>query len=389
MKLQLQRSISGGAGGGVFSGISSTRGIVLLCALVFSVGAGLGVSAWKAEPTQAVVNGKDATELGGQVQLRNGSRLQGITGNQASKPFCSGTLIDTKWVLTAKHCVSKNPFRSSYLTTVNGRVLVGERQTGEGESFKVKSIKKNSSTDTALLELNREASSEYVVGYGTGTPATSAMSATDDSQVYEGPGGQMVGPPGDYVQIRGWGETFRDRGRVPNTLQEATMEVNKIDGVSEEPGDGDTLELLDVGEGNTGYGDSGAGVSLDWIIYGVLSGGNDGVPVNLDYAVPTEDIAGWIKQTTGVEPSRDLKRQREKRREQRERDPRSPSRGGGSGGKIGAGGKVGAGAGGAIVADAIVDLVEVLEDEADNDEIAKEVWAEVSEQYPGYNVMVI
>ena len=170
-------------------------------------------------------------------------------------------------MLTAKHCVTKSGGNKH-----NMNVLFGDTAIGGGEPNFIENTHLESTTDAALLELEDEVTDpNLVVGYGLRDPEPDV---------------------GDDLAIAGWGD-------APSpTLQVATMGM-------EEPQAGGATEgnrwlLTDVGQGIVESGDSGAGVHVDGLVYGVVS---TAAPVDAQAsAVPTNDIAGWIEQTSGVAP---------------------------------------------------------------------------------------
>lgn len=178
---------------------------------------------------------------------------------------CSGTLIDEKWVLTAKHCIT-----DSFATTDNSGVLVGDRRVGEGEPHTLESIRQDPDTDSALLELEDPVSnSSFVIGFeGSDAPAED-----------------------ENVAIRGWGST-----PAPD-LQVATMRTSdsEWDGAEE----GNRLLFANLGSGVLELGDSGAGVYYGGLVTGVISTTDD--VFGEASAVPTADIADWILRESGVE----------------------------------------------------------------------------------------
>ncbi|MGB3634731.1 MAG: trypsin-like serine protease [Rubrobacteraceae bacterium] len=240
--------------------------------------------------------GHDAKELGGQVQFHERFLLKRLVGKRSYDFIGSGTLIDRKWVLTAGHCVSKNPF-SRALTTSSGRVLVGDLRLGESKkSYKIKNIIKNENADLALIELEEKAPAEYVVRYSGAAPVTL-------------PQAQAAGTDAPEYKIRGWGEMNaaekpKDSGDLPDVLKEMTVLIFDDQSAAQNPEYGNRLQARDPGAA-VGFGDSGSGWYNGDLIYAVTStGGGEKFFKEMKhvYGVPTCDHVDWIKKNSLVQP---------------------------------------------------------------------------------------
>ncbi|WP_428966691.1 S1 family peptidase [Micromonospora fluostatini] len=87
-------------------------------------------------PAQAIIGGATAGHLRGAVQV-----------NARGAYVCAGILIDTRWVLTADHCVEAYPRQEI-------TVLAGSRERGAGQSRAVIRIEPFGLGDAALLQLD-------------------------------------------------------------------------------------------------------------------------------------------------------------------------------------------------------------------------------------------
>lgn len=354
--------------------VFNAEGIVILLALVLGVGAGLGAGAWRAEPAEAIVGGTDSQVLGGQVQFFTGPDPWQI--GDPNDYQCAGTLISTGWVLIAEHC-----FSETGATIRNSGFMIGDTRLGGGDPYKIKDVKPHpEGFDAALVQLAEEAPTEHVVGYGVGVPEV-----------------------GDPAKIRGWGATSPGGPRA-EVLQEATMEL--LDEDSPEGEYGARLLFGDIGQGIAIQGDSGAGVDIDGFVYGLYTRNNDDDIITEADIVPTEDIADWIEQVSGVAPSGPaLGEQRDPEEDEDSEDggvPLDEDSGSGSGGCADSPTQVaaedtspemtpdieghGAGRSGADVGNAIANAIEDVENA---DENVKALVSRLAQENPACNVMVI
>ncbi|MEV4972255.1 S1 family peptidase [Streptomyces scopuliridis] len=164
-------------------------------------------------------------------------------------PFCGGTLVDEKWVLTAFHCVGSGKRDIKDL-----RIRIGSRSTSEGGTLaKVKEMVKHpdasftegqfSGPDLVLLKLDRPVRHKPV-RLNAVSPRT-----------------------GTAVRTLGWGNTCQDDMCMPEHLQEITLPVSeKKNGL---------LVLKDRAFRGVGPGDSGGPLVIKkkgkWRLAGVTS----------------------------------------------------------------------------------------------------------------------
>ncbi|EDO34771.1 predicted protein [Nematostella vectensis] len=237
-------------------------------------------------PGARVINGQNAQPHSWpwQISLRPYGRYHS----------CGGTLISDRWVVTASHCVHKNP-RPSYTVVVgaherNGKTAVQESipvsHVIEHPEYDDRKIK----NDIALLELSRPVKFDR-----EGKVGTACLTNQQPT-------------PGKRCYITGWGSTI-GTGNSPRILQQAMLPIashndckNKYYGVS-------STAHLCAGEARSGAsggcnGDSGGPLVCEdngrWYLHGAVSYGKLHCPTTY-YTVfaRVASYTDWIKQVTG------------------------------------------------------------------------------------------
>lgn len=221
---------------------------------------------YAAQPTR-IVGGEDADirDIPWQVSLQYSDGFH----------FCGGSILSSKWVLTAGHCMNSDPNPS------DKRVVVGMTKKSEGGV--VHTIKRSIqhpqyntvvsySHDMTLLELNDPI--EF------NERAQPVRLPTDDETL----------PVGKIALIQGWGRLWQD-GDSPDQLQKTTLPIwdpkdcANAWGFPENVFVGPDAPLICAAwEGampNTCNGDSGGPLTYNGIQYGIVSFGMG--CVNPDY----------------------------------------------------------------------------------------------------------
>ncbi|XP_022803816.1 chymotrypsinogen B-like [Stylophora pistillata] len=255
-------------------------GVVLLL-LGVSQSLGCGQKPFSAR----VVNGDNASpnDWPWQISLRvNGQHI------------CGGSLIEEDWVVTAAHCVERNPSPSGYTVVVRAHARTGT--TYVQQTFRLRQLFKHEGfdmgklqNDIALLQVNGRVRLSDKVN-------TVCMPQK----------GKRV-PAGSRCYITGWGRLFGG-GQAAYTLQQAVLQVvdhgrcQSVNGYMV-PVDEDSMVCAE-GEGKGGCqenGDSGGPFVCNeggrWVLRGAVSWGHGKCRTD-HYTVfaSVSNFVDWIKQ---------------------------------------------------------------------------------------------
>ena len=212
--------------------------------------------------TPMVVGGTPATE--------NYSFLTYVGG-------CTGSLIKSNWVVTARHCPSPSTVRVGSKDSTSGGTVATVRRSVNHPSIDVK-----------LLQL--------------ATSVTQAPAPIPTSS----------GPVGTQTRIIGWGLTCATRGCAPNPTIAHELDTSIVDDSKCTNSINGPYEICTANPGNKGacYGDSGGPqvkkVNNAWVLIGVTSrsGNGDstcGTAPSIYGDLPA--IRTWIVQQAGTLPA--------------------------------------------------------------------------------------
>jgi secreted trypsin-like serine protease len=208
-------------------------------------------SAAVTDPTPSIVGGSYVSSAPWAAALYNNGRV-----------YCSGTIIASRWVLTARHCVDQGGSFS---------VRVGNVRHAAGVRANVSSVSISPEADLALLRLDRSISTTY------------ARLATS------------YPPLGSTNNIYGWGTLTNTDPTAPlsDWLKTARVRVTSHWDHDNFGGWAIRSERID---GSTGWGDSGGPQMYNGTQVGVLS---TGTLTEQSYANVIE-YRPWIRSVSGV-----------------------------------------------------------------------------------------
>ncbi len=211
-------------------------------------------------PTTQIIGGHQATQ--------QYSWIASLQSN--GRHFCTGSLVDPQWVLTARHCVRNGAGFS---------VRVGSNdQASGGTLVRAVRVVRHYSSDIALVQLSSAVPNQ---------PVQIASSA-------------QTGSP---TTILGWGQTCPTRGcgGIPRYLQALDTQLvpdDRCSGIS-----GSAEICVDGGNGRGAcYGDSGGPAITNGMLVGATSRSGYNSPTCALGPTIYTDVpahAGWIQRYTG------------------------------------------------------------------------------------------
>ncbi|MFB9930306.1 S1 family peptidase [Amycolatopsis halotolerans] len=184
--------------------------------------------------------------------------------------FCTSTLIGSRWVLTAKHCMYDN--NGQRLTDID--LYIGSNSASGGVHAKASSTYLYSGGDLALIKLNTDGGSTF---------ARLASSSNDAQE-------------GDSATVYGWGATqSSDEGHHQSSvLKQAVVTISNT---QDSDNSGGPAITASTPNGAVAGGDSGGPMVDDGVQVGVCSTSDRSSVTTYGSVAAGRD---WIQQTSGV-----------------------------------------------------------------------------------------
>ncbi|KAK7869888.1 hypothetical protein R5R35_006690 [Gryllus longicercus] len=231
-------------------------------------------------PDARIINGNTASR--GQFPYQAALYLNGVS-------FCGGSLISTRWILTAAHCASGISRFTVYLGAQNlqvneaGRLVISTTSKIVHSGYNGNTL----NNDIAVINLNQDVSlSSYIqpIRFASGSATYAGITA----------------------RVSGWGRTS-DTSGVSNTLNYADLSIITNTVCSQTFGSiivSSTLCASTASGRSTCNGDSGGplinpstGTQIGIVSFGSSAGCTKGYPVGF---ARVTSFASWITSNTGV-----------------------------------------------------------------------------------------
>ncbi|WP_116205586.1 S1 family peptidase [Amycolatopsis circi] len=184
--------------------------------------------------------------------------------------FCTSTLIGSRWVLTAKHCMYDN--NGQRLTDID--LYIGSNSASGGVHAKASSTYVYSGGDLALIKLNTDGGSTFA----------RLASSSDDAQ------------EGDSATVYGWGATqSSDEGHHQSSVLKKA--VVTISNTQDSDNSGGPAITASTPNGAVAGGDSGGPMVDGGVQVGVCSTSDRSSNTTYGSVAAGRD---WIQQVAGV-----------------------------------------------------------------------------------------
>lgn len=241
---------------------------LLLCSVLTAI---IGTLTVSTTPAEAIINGRKATSGLGRAQIWESPTTD---PNAQKNLICTGILVTSHDVVTAKHCLEKP---AAYYS-----IRAGSTVRGEGHLSQVDSIVFAEKTDIAVMRLKTPAP-DTMVEYELPDPGTE--------------------PDRSWAEIAGWGRIGNSPVRQPDWLQ-----IGEFDYVGPNK-DVPQIHHLRFKNGiETAPGDSGAPVYFGDKLQGMHISGNASIGLSAFVNLGEENVSNFIRRN--IIPSGDHRRVR-------------------------------------------------------------------------------